>query len=203
MKREPKNVAIVICAILWVAVILIYLLLFLTNPESKNVIQYSSQSTTSSKLVLKELEPGGVFTRGSYIEFANTKITYDGESFIIENNSDSRIIVTCSVYGKKKNGTYEFIGMPAFYGFDEEQYKKDKEENGWAIKKTTNQVNSRSKLIATMEMFDFGDDYPSFDIDGDGYYDIAFTVHPQKGEGIRTSTSDPMSDYYRLRVTDK
>lgn len=62
----------------------------------------------------RELKPGEVFEQNCYIEADNVKITYDGENFVIENNSDSIMMITCGFYGAKADGTYEWIGIPAF-----------------------------------------------------------------------------------------
>ena len=161
------------------------------------------EEETKSVLINKELLNGEEFTKGDFIVLDNTKITYNGENFIVENNNDKDIIITCSFYGKKKNGTYELIGTPAFYGIDKTQYKKDKEENGWAIEKTTNRVRANEKLVMEMELFDFGaviEDF-SWDIDKDGYYDISFTISKQHDpDKITVSTNDKESEYYKLKA---
>lgn len=147
------------------------------------------------------LEPGDVFEPGGYISFADVQIQYDGEIFIIRNERDDIIRITSCIVGVKKDGTYESIQWPAFGGVDETQYGKDLAENGWAIKHVTNMVRPGETLNASMSIFDFGDDYPSPDIDGDGYYDIIFTVSPQASEdSVRTSTSDPTSEVYKLKA---
>lgn len=149
----------------------------------------------------RELKAGEVFEQNCYIEYDNVRITYDGENFIIDNNSDSIMMISCGVYGKKKDGTYDWIGNPAFFGIDEKQYEKDMEENGWAIKKTTNRVRPGESLTATMTFFDFGDDYYAWDIDEDGYYDISFTLSEQRDEtSVVVSTADTETDYYRLKA---
>lgn len=151
----------------------------------------------------RELKPGEVFEQNCYIEYDNVKITYDGENFIIDNNSDSIMMISCGVYGKKADGTYDWIGSPIFYGIDEAQYKKDMEENGWAIEKTTNRVRPGESLATTMTFFDLGDDYYAWDIDEDGYYDINFTLSEQRDEtSVVVSTADTETDYYRLKAED-
>lgn len=163
------------------------------TPDSTKAVE-----TTNSP---RELKPGEVFEENCYIEVDNVKITYDGEDFVIDNNSDSIMLISCGFYGKKADGTYEWIGTPAFSGFDEAQYKKDVEENGWAVKKQTNKVRPGETLTATLTLFDFGEDYPSWDIDGDGYYDINFSLAKQRDESsIVVSTNDTETDYYRLKA---
>lgn len=195
IKKKPIKYIMLVCLVLWIG--LISLLLDSFFEENRN----ANQNMNTEEFILSQLEPGEVFKKGSYITVSDVKIIYDGESFLIENNNDYRVIVTCGVYGKKQNGAYEFIGMPAFYGVDEVQYKKEKQENGWAIEKPTNEVNANSKLIAIPCFFDFGDDFADWDIDNDGYYDIAFTISPQKSENeIITSTNNSKSSCYRLRA---
>lgn len=147
------------------------------------------------------LEPGGVFECGSYIEIESVQFLYDGASFIVQNNRDDIVRVSCCVVGVKKDGTYEDLQWPAFGGVDETLYEKDLAENGWAIKHVTNMVRPGETLIATMTIFNFGNDFPDPDIDGDGYYDVVFTISPQTSEdSIMVSTSDPESEVYRLKV---
>ena len=149
----------------------------------------------------RELKPGEVFEQNCYIEADNVKITYDGENFVIENNSDSIMMISCGVYGKKKDGSYDWIGNPDFGGVDEVQYEKDMEENGWAIEKTTNRVRPGESLTATMSFFDFGDDYYAWDIDEDGYYDLRFTLNEQIDEtSVMVSTDSTKTDYYKLKA---
>lgn len=166
----------------------------------------SSNDTTSDTTVSettnapRELKAGEVFEQNCYIEYDNVKITYDGENFVIDNNSDSIMLITCGIYGKKKDGTYEWLGNPAFYGIDEKQYEKDMEENGWAVEKTTNRVRPGERLTATLTLFGFsrGD---AWDIDGDGFYDLNFTLSEQRDEtSVVVSTDDTETDYYKLKV---
>ncbi len=148
----------------------------------------------------RELKAGEVFEQNCYVEYDNVKITYDGENFVIDNNSDSIMLITCGVYGKKKDGTYEWLGNPAFYGIDEKQYEKDMEENGWAVEKTTNRVRPGERLTATLTLFGFskGD---AWDIDEDGFYDLNFTLSEQRDEtSVVVSTADTETDYYRLKA---
>lgn len=164
----------------------------------------TSSDTTASETTTapRKLKAGEVFEQNCYIEYDNVKITYDGENFVINNNSDSIMMISCGIYGKKKDGTYEWLGNPAFYGIDEKQYEKDMEENGWAVEKTTNRVRPGESLTATMTLFDFGDDN-AWDVDIDGYYDLKFTLSEQRDEtSVVVSTADTETDYYRLKAED-
>ena len=79
--------------------------------------------------------------------------------------------------------------------------KKDMEENGWAIEKTTNRVRPGESLTATMSFFDFGDDYYAWDIDEDGYYDLRFTLNEKIDEtSVMVSTDSTKTDYYKLKA---
>jgi len=194
MKSKKSRLAIpvvVICAIL-VSVLFFY---FVSGDTSSD----SNQAPKAN--VEKELKPGESFETGSYINVDAVKITYNGEDFIIENNGENTVIVSCSFYGAKSDGTYNFIGMPSFNGIDKAQYEKDKAENGWAIEKKTNRVRPNETLVASLYLFDMGDDYPAWDIDEDGYYDINFAISEQKDEdSITVSTADKESDYYKLKA---
>lgn len=146
-----------------------------------------------------QISPGDVFDPGAYIDFEGLEITYDGDLFHVANNRDDIVRVSVMVVGVKKDGSYDAFQWPAFCGPDETQYQKDLEENGWAVKYPTNMVRPGETLAATLSIFDPGDDYHKPDIDGDGYYDIVFSVHPQPDEdSSRVSTDDPVSDVYKL-----
>ncbi|MBR3095049.1 MAG: hypothetical protein IKH12_05620, partial [Clostridia bacterium] len=109
--------------------------------------------------------------------------------------------IQCSVYGLKKDGTAEWIGTPSFTGVDKAKYEQEKKENGWAIEKSTNIVRPHESLEMTLDIYDLGSNYPAWDIDGDGYYDISFTLRPQKDEDTWSfSSNDPETDYYKLRA---
>ena len=118
------------------------------------------------------LEPGEVFEPGGYIEIENVQILYDGENFTIQNNREDIIRVSSCIVGVKRDGTYDPLQWPAFGGADKAKYEKDLEENGWAVEHNTNMVRPGETLKATINIFDFGKDYPNPDIDQDGYYDV-------------------------------
>jgi hypothetical protein len=175
------------------------------SPDVQSSSADESVTQDQPEITAYLLEPGEVFEPGGYIEIENVRISYkDGESFAIQNNRDDIIRITSCIVGVKKNGTYESLQWPAFGGTDEAQYKKDVEENGWAVKHSTNMVRPGETLNASMVIFNFdkfSEDYPAPDIDQDGYYDIIFTVHPQTSEDrIMTSKSDPESEIYKLKA---
>ena len=148
--------------------------------------------------------PNDVFQAGSYIYFEDVEILYDGESFSVRNDRSDIIRITAQVVGVKADGTHETIEVPSFSGVDKTQYEKDLAENGWAIEHPTNMVRPGETLTAAMSIYDFstlGDEYPKADIDGDGYYDITFTIHPQTSESeINVATSDSESEVYRMKA---
>lgn len=150
------------------------------------------------------IQAGDVFVKGSYILLDGVKIAYDGESFPITNNSTDIVRVSVRIVGVKSDGTFETLQLPSFGGTDESKYAKDLKENGWAVKDHTNMIRPGETLLATLSVFDFsafGEDYPNPDIDGDGYYDIIFTISPQPNEDtIRVSSDDTVSGVYKLAV---
>lgn len=149
------------------------------------------------------VQPGEVFEPGAYILFEDVKISFDsGTTFLLENNRDDIVCITLSVVGIKADGEYEFLQTPAFSGIDEQSYAEDLEENGWAVNHYTNKVRPHQSLKATAQIFDFSShDYPAPDIDGDGYYDITFTVHPnQPDDGVSVSAAGPETKAYKLKV---
>lgn len=156
-------------------------------------------STTSS-----ELSPGGVFEQGKYINVANVQIMYNGKEFVVKNNRNDIIRISCGIVGVKKDGTYELLQFAAFGGVDEAQYEKDLNENGWATKHSTDRVRPGESLVASLTVVnfnDFGDEYIDPDVDHDGYYDIVFVISPQKGEKtVSASTDDPVSEVYKIKV---
>lgn len=166
-----------------------------TNPTRKPIRETFSPAQL--------IEPGDVFTRNSYIEVSGVQILYNGEEFEITNSREDIIIITAAVVGVKADGSYQAVYYPAFSGIDEAAYKKDLEENGWAVKTRTNRVRSGETLTAKMEIYDLSwdGDFPPPDVDGDGYYDIMFTIHPQRSEdSLQASTADPESDIYKLKA---
>lgn len=146
------------------------------------------------------INPGEVFTSGSYIEVAGVTVLYNGDSFEITNNRSDHVRITAAIVGIKKDGSYELLQIPTFYGVDTYQYSKDLEENGWAVENHTNLIRPGYTLTAKMLITDFSQSgFTAPDIDGDGYYDIIFTISPQATENsIQSSTADPESGPYRL-----
>lgn len=152
----------------------------------------------------RELEPNEVFQNGSFIFFENVEIMYNSGSFEIQNNREDDVIVTMSIVGVKNDGSSVLLQLPAFGGVDQELVEKDIQENGWSVALPTNRVRAGKSLTATPTIFDFSgtsSDYPSPDIDGDGFYDITFTIHPQSStDRVTISTSDVESDIYKLKA---
>lgn len=162
---------------------------------------------TNTQEVLSEkhlLEPGGIFDDGAFIIVNGVEFEYNGEQFVVRNNWDRIVRISASVVGVKSDGSYETLQTPSFAWVDETKYEKDLQENGWAVEQTTNMVRPGERVLATLSVFDFNsmdESYPKADIDEDGYYDIVFTVSPQPDENtIVTSTSDPVSDVYKIKA---
>ena len=218
--KRSRGLSIVICTIIGLPVVAIILAsLFNTvgkvkisivpsitayNYKTQNTAQTSENSAVNMKQ--KELLPeGGVFKEGSYIVVSDIEILYHGktdygEAFSITNNSMRPIVITASVVGVKSDGTFQEFQWPAFSGVDKWQYENDLQENGWAIEQYTNRVRVGETLEATMTIISM-DGYPEPDIDGDGYYDIVFTIYPQKDDdSLQFSTNAPESAVYKLRA---
>ncbi len=191
-KKISNGCLIALC----VPICIIILFFALTSNDSES----SKEITTQKSITEEKISSNEVFEIGSYIMADGLKIKYEGNySFSVKNTTDKFLRLSCSFYGEKKDGTYEWLGMPAFYGIDKERYNEDKEENGWAIEHTTNLIRPKKSLKMEMEIYDFGE--VPFDVDEDGYYDIRFTVSPQKNEtSVQTSTSDYETAYYRLKA---
>lgn len=152
----------------------------------------------ATSAISKEINPGEVFEKGSYINVDEIIITDNGESFLIQNNSSNIIRVVCSIVGVKNDGSYEILGMPSFCGIDKTQYEKDKSNNGWAVETTTNLIRPNETLEAKFNYMDY---YRDLDVNNDGFYDVIFTISPQTDEDTITSSStDIVSDVYKLKV---
>ena len=166
----------------------------------------TSDSSSAKPEPVKEtgkhlVEPGDVFDADGYISLDGVEILYNSKSFEIRNDRSDNVRITAKVVGVKTDGTYEVLQYVSFVGVDEYKYEKDKKENGWALKDYTNLVRPGGTLGATLSVFDFGEDYPSPDEDGNGYYDVVFVVHPQSSEDtVRVSIDDPESEVYKLEM---
>lgn len=163
------------------------------------------EPATIDELELFEMKQGDVFEAGGYFSVDDVRVVYNGSQFIVENKSNDIYMITCSVYGQKSNGEYEELAMIFFAGPDETQYQKNKEENGWAVKQNTNKINPQETLVAEINVngyVSFLAEIPkSFDIDNDGYYDIAFRFSKQENiNSTTTSTCDKLSDYFKIKV---
>ena len=144
------------------------------------------------------LERGGVFEPESYIEVSGVTILYDGDfTFTATNNSDDAYAIVPFIVGVKKDGTHELLQSLSFGGVDNEQYEKDMSDNGWAVPQWTNVIGPEESISCQITVFDFGEDLPEPDIDGDGYYDLIFTTVKQSDE---FSVDNAESAVYRLPV---
>lgn len=187
--------------VLVIAVLAIYF-----NQDDDTAVIFSPEEQTTvaqtTQIQWHKIPAKEVFDVGGYIECEGVKIGYKGNNaFFIDNTTDTIYGIQCSVYGIKKDGTAEWIGTPSFTGVDKATYDKEKAENGWAIEKTTNIVRPHESLEMTLAIYDLGSDFPAWDIDGDGYYDISFTIRPQEDEDHWSfSSDDPQTDYYKLRA---
>ncbi len=222
--KRSRGLSIVICTIIGVPVIAIFLASLFNNvgkvkisivPSQSSSItanNYKTQNTaqTSGNSVVNRkqkvlLPEGGVFEEGSYIVVSDVEILYQGradygEAFAITNSSKQPVVISASVVGVKSDGTVQKFQWPAFSGVDKWQYENDLQENGWAIEQYTNRVRVGETLEATMIITSM-DGYPEPDIDGDGYYDIVFTLYPQKDDdSLHFSTNAPESAVYKLRA---
>jgi len=164
---------------------------------------YTPEPTTTP-VSTGEIKPGDIFTDGCYIVVDDVKILYSSGKFVITNDSKKIVRISASVVGVKADGTYEWLQSPSFGGVDETKYKRDLAANGWAVESFTNMVRPGDTLTATMNVLDLsshGEGYPNPDIDGDGYYDITFTISPQRNEeSIIASTSDTVTSAYRIKA---
>lgn len=168
-----------------------------TAKSNNETVESVSEST-------KEIKPGEVFIKNSYVDFENVRFTYTGDGFSVKNNRGDIIRIIYQIVGIKQDGTYEILLTSGLFGIDETQYEKDIEENGWAVKKQTNMIRPGetldSKLNNNLFIF-FTDDMPEPDVDGDGYYDIIFTICLQSDENtIQVSLSDFVSEPYKIPV---
>lgn len=172
---------------------------FLASPKNFSSGGFGANVTDQKNAESHLISPCGIIDPGGYILFEDLAIAYDGDVFTVSNNREDIVRVSVMVVGVKKDGSYEMLQMPAFCGVDQTQYKKDLAENGWAIEHYSNMIMPNETLTAKLNIVDFGGDFPAADVDNDGYYDIVFTVHPQKDENtISVSTADEESPVYKL-----
>lgn len=189
-------------------------LYFLLNSGAIS-IEYTTQTDdeeteTETEIPQHMINSGEVFDKNGYIEFDGLKITYIGikdrcHTFSVYNGNDFDVLLSMDVVGVKKDGSTEWLGSPGFCGYDLDTYEKEKEENGWAVKKTTNIIKSKDTLeeyASLYLLFSMGEgdsDYVGMDPDKDGYCDIQFTSYHQRGDGsVVTYTGAPESNLYRL-----
>lgn len=213
-KKRTTPGQIILIIVVWLVIIFLVFKFFFgfssNNKSSSNdnttnssvSIDNTSSSPQTTQVEWHEISPKTAFDIGGYIECEGIYIGYEGDNtFLVENDTDTIYGIQCSVYGIKKDGTSEWIGTPSFAGVDKAKYEQEKEENGWAIEKLTNIVRPQESLEMTLDIYDLGSDFPAWDIDGDGYYDISFILRPQENEDEWSfSTDDPQTDFYKLRV---
>ena len=174
--------------------ILIFLVVLLAMSGCDAATQEASTQQTEPYL----LEQGGVFEPEAYIEVSGVTISYDGDfTFTATNSSGNVYVIVPSIVGVKKDGTHELLQTLSFGGTDDAQYEKDMSENGWAVPQWTNLIDPGKSMSCEIAVFDFGDDAPEPDIDGDGYYDLTFTVF-EYDDGFSADNSE--SAVYKLPV---
>ena len=156
------------------------------------------QSVQPSPTPAPTLSPGDILDDGSQIVVSDVCFEYSDGEFTVTNNSERLVRVTGTIVGVKSDGSYEYVMSMSLAWTDEALYKKELEENGWAIKKTTNLLRPGESgvsapfpqgLYLVLTTPDAEDIDP--DVDGDGFYDVVFTVSPQKNEdSLVFSTSE-------------
>lgn len=158
-------------------------------------------NTTKAERLLKS---GDVFEKNSYVDVSGVRFLYDGKMFLVHNSNTFPVRLTYTIVGVKNDGSFDKISMSALSGVDKVKYEKDLSENGWAIEQYTNLVRANETLEANLELTEFlyfNEEFPSNDIDEDGYIDFYFTVSPQQNEEqIITSTDDPISEIYKIEI---
>lgn len=166
----------------------------------------SKKQTTNNSVPINptQLEPMGVFEKNTFIEVADVNISYNGDYFFVRNKRSDSVRITCHIVGVKNDGSYETLETIGFYGKDITQYNNDYQENSWAVEKNTNLVRANETLQAVLDtnsFISFGKVSPQIDVDNDGYLDLIFRISPQTDdEQIMTSTDDPVSDIYRIKI---
>lgn len=150
------------------------------------------------------IEPMGVLEENTFIEVADVRISYNGDYFFVCNNRSDSVRISCHIVGIENDGEYEILETVGFYGKDTMQYNNDYQENGWAVEKNTNLVRPNETLQAVLDtksFISFGKVSPQIDVDNDGYLDLIFRISPQiDDEQIMSSTDDPVSDIYRVKI---
>lgn len=171
----------------------------LTEPTYKLVAKEEIFSNSGGKTLIHS---GEIFTKGSYIDVGGVEFFYNGEEFEVTNNRSDMVRISVDIVGVKADGSYEWICSPGFGGIDKYQYEKDLAENGWAIEKSTDLVRPGETMETTLFIVDFSDvieGSPANDIDGDGYYDIVFSIRTVQTEDIFDFSGETIkSDAYQL-----
>ena len=179
----------------WIATLLLCMIVVLSGCTHK------ASSDENEAVAPFEIEDGATFEPGAYIYVADVQILYDGERFVVTNESNDIARVTYEIVGLKADGTYEMLQTAALAGKDDKKYDGDLSENGWAVSHGTNMARPGESFKAEVSVLDLGGDFVQPDIDGDGYYDLVFRVSPQKDEeSVMASTNDPVSGVYKLKA---
>lgn len=195
--QKRLNSALVILVLL--TLITAIVLLFLDSSGSE------ASTSEEPAYTRHQIAPGDVFDSGGYMTLGDLEFLYIGNCcFDVTNTGTQFARITAEIIGVKVNGDHELLQIPSFGGIDEAQYEKDLEENGWAVKNSTNIVRPGETLHAELSVFDFhafDNEYPDADVDGDGYWDIIFMAHMQDNDtDLAVSIHDPISEAYKLKA---
>ncbi len=172
------------------------------NQKTNNNEKTSDNETNEKSITPYLLQSGDVIKDNGFFQVGEVTFLHSNDIFKVTNNSESIVRVTCMVIGTKVDGTYEILQYAGFGGIDQTKYKKDLEENGWAVEHYTNMIRPGGTLYATLSISDFQyEGVPKPDIDNDGFYELKFMISPQSNEDvIEISLNDPVSDMYKLPV---
>lgn len=183
--------------LLILGVLIIFLSLYFLGQKSYTApnIQTSGESAENAEVEKVELSAGDVIERGSYTNIDGVEFLYDGKQFQITNGRDDSIVFMAFVYGKRADGTYKFLGTPAFYAIDVEQYEEDLEKDGWATEEATNRIRPGGSATAIMNCFS-----SEMDVDKDGYYDISLVINPINSDGSMSSEYAIESGVFLLKA---
>ena len=157
------------------------------------------QNDSDIPLEKAELQAGEIFEPNTFVTVGDVEVLYNGKTFEVTNNGDKTVSISATVVGLKADNTYDEFYWPAFHGVDKKRYDNDLEENGWALEWPTNEVGPSETLDMTLEIYET--EWLKPDVDGDGYYDIFFSIHSIEPDGaFQISTDDPKSDVYKLKA---
>ena len=200
MKKNTGIILIVVWAAL-VAVAGIIFILTAGDELVKKTSDFFDVPTTENNLTERSDNSGEA---NISINFDNISVKFNGflknqYEFTVSNNNNDDIIIVGNIVAVKTDGTEEFLGMPAFYGIDEEQFAKDKEENGWAVNHTTNKLRAGQTLKMYMDIKSL-ETLGNLDPDNDGIYSVKFTAyHQPSSDSYVTYTGAPESEIINLK----